>query len=231
MTQTERMKVTCATRGDFFSYLKDHGAALLKRAAKKALALFLQGQMRGMISVDELAGVIFDKIIQVLDEGTLIRDLECFVWTTATLVVRAMRRKLKRDDAKVEALSAETQSAEWRSPERRIVAKDLLEKLVRGLSAKERAALVLGLKANGGLSPAQRTALCRARKRAKALLADLNGEAGNCLSDLIRWACMLRTGRSSISQAKAMAHKYLNTGRSSIIMRINNLASGRVSVS
>lgn len=199
MTQTQRIEVTCANRDAFVRHIEDHGAALLKRAAAGAISWLLQGRRRGMVSADDLVGHVSGKILEFLDQGNSIQNLEGFAWNTAAMAVAAMRKQIVHEDIKVEAFSAATESAEWRSPERRVVAKDLLEKLVRGLSAKERAVLVLGVRGESGLTAAQRTALCRARKRAKALLADLKGEAGDCLSDPILWLLRLCHGRFTAS--------------------------------
>lgn len=184
MTQTERTTVTCANRDAFLKHVEDHGTALLKRAAANAIAFTLKGRRRNMVSADQLVGEIFGKTLRYLEQGNLIRNLEAFAWQTAAYAVADTWRQIMREDTKVDAFAAETELAEWRSPERCIVAKDLLVKLVRGLSAAERAVLVDGIRNDSGLSPAQRQRLSRARRRAKELLADLKGEAGNCLSDL-----------------------------------------------
>jgi hypothetical protein len=42
------------------------------------------------------------------------------------------------------------------------------------------------MQTGSGLDAIQRQRLCRARHRARRILAQLTGEAGNCLSDLIR---------------------------------------------
>lgn len=97
-------------------------------------------------------------------------------------------RRIAREEVKVEAYSATTEAAEWRSPERRVVARDLVVKLFQRLSPTDRGVLLEGMRKGSGLDAAQRQRLCRARLRARRILADLTGEAGNCLSDFVRTA-------------------------------------------
>jgi len=214
MTQTERKKVTCANRDAFLKYLEDHKTALLKRAARKAINFNLEKRRRSMVSVDQLVGVISDRTLRYLERGDPIGDLEAFARTTATYVVADTRRRMVREETKVEAFAAETELAEWRSPERCVVAKDLLVKLVRGLSAAERAVLVDGMRNDSGLSPAQRQRLSRARRRAKDLLADLKGEAGNCLSDLFEKLGTLVTEIPGQCSCLALRTPLVSSGRS-----------------
>lgn len=118
MTQTERTTVTCANRDAFLKYLEDHKAAVLKRAARKAIAFNLEGFRRSRVSVDQLVGVISDRTLRYLERGNPIKDLEAFARTTATYVVADARRRMVREETKVDAFAAEAELAEWRSPER-----------------------------------------------------------------------------------------------------------------
>ena len=185
MTKTERTTLTCADRDAFDRHLEEQGTALLRRAACHAIGWMVKRRRHSLVSVDHLVGVIFDKVIKCLDGGSPVDDLEAFAWTVATRSISDDWRRIAREEVKVEAYSATTESAEWRSPERRVVARDLVVKLFQRLSPTDRGVLLEGMRTGSGLDAAQRQRLCRARQRARRILTDLTGEAGNCLSDLI----------------------------------------------
>ena len=188
MTKTERTTLTCADRDAFDRHLEEQGTALLRRAACHAIGWMVKRRRHSLVSVDHLVGVIFDKVIKCLDGGCPVDDLEAFAWTVATRSISDDWRRIAREEVKVEAYSATTESAEWRSPERRVVARDLVVKLFQRLSPTDRGVLLEGMRTGSGLDAAQRQRLCRARQRARRILIDLTGEAGNCLSDFVRTA-------------------------------------------
>lgn len=186
MTKTERINFTCADRDAFNRHLDEQGTALLQRVARKAIGWMVKRGRRSMVSVDHLVGVIFDKVNGSLNGGTPINDLEAFAWTVATRCISDDWRRIAREEVKVEAYSAVLPAAEWRSPEQRVIANDLATKLVRRLTPRDRETLLDGLRERSGRNEAEKKRLsqrlCRARKRARRILADLTGEAGDCLS-------------------------------------------------
>jgi hypothetical protein len=206
MNKTKRISIACADRVAFQQQPGDQCFADIMAAADKAAKVMKSRGYRVDVVGKELVEVVHKRMSSYLDGlaetaiqsgGRLddpavfvgISDLEACVWKTTANLIRDEWRRCKREEAKVKAYTAEFGATECRSPERVLVWKDLLIKLLRRLDPAEIETLSHGIREGGGLNATQRQRLCRTRKRARAVLANLTGEAGDCLSYTARHRC------------------------------------------
>ena len=121
---------------------------------------------------DELVEVVHKRLSNYLDNQAVwaeqsgvrlndpavfvgISDLGACVRKITANLIRDEWRRCRREDAKVKAYTAEFGAIECRSPERGLVWKDLLAKLLRRLGPVDIEALSHGLREGSGLDAAQ----------------------------------------------------------------------------